>query len=135
MTLNRLILRPVEGRALADEPYAAVEILVDARSLREWLPADPGDGPDSPRQIWLDVHEASAALSPPPPGTQRHARLMSCRCGTPGCGDLELIIRGDARHVRWTDLRDPHGPDRRVEAIGPFVFEREAYRHQWRGIT
>lgn len=135
MTLNRLFLRPVEGRALADEPYEAVEILVDKRSLRDWLPPDPGDSPDGPRQIWLDAREARTVLAPPPPGTRRHAPLMSCRCGTPGCGDLELIIHGDTRHVRWTDLRDPHGPDRRVEATGPFVFEREAYRHQWRGIT
>jgi hypothetical protein len=54
--------------------------------------------------------------------------LLSCDgCGESGCWPLETDVVIETRRVMWTNLRQPHRPNRDYSGFGPFEFDRQHY--------
>jgi ribosomal protein S18 acetylase RimI-like enzyme len=69
----------------------------------------------------IDVHYRGG------PGAIRPTPVLGCTCGEWGCWPILVTITTSADFVEWTQLHQPHRPDRDYSPMGAFRFSRAQF--------
>jgi hypothetical protein len=108
-------------------PDRCAEIVVNGTPLADVVERAEGLEGDGYAPLTLD--ELRVSLGPPRPGVAVPVRVLGCRCGTPGCSWVGLVVAVDVEDeqvVSWSDFTTSRdGPG--AKAVGPFRFDRGQY--------
>jgi hypothetical protein len=108
-----------------------VRVLIDGRDLIELAreaEAASAEADDQPELAggYRGLRPAWWRKLPEQDGDGR-AVVLGCECGQPGCWPLRTRITIASDSVTWSDFQQPHRRHWRHDALGPFIFSRDAY--------
>lgn len=144
--MNHLTLNVIEVGDEFDKPPQRLQILIDGNSFldlvrevelpwatREGYPGLAGSYIWFQPYRWVVDRDLSAAELPE--GGSKHICFLVCGCEHLGCKTFSGQISRHGGTVVWSNFRnDNRGPNWRLDALGPFVFDLEQYQAEIGGI-